>query len=1705
MDYYIKNIKTSVLNYIFILLLIQECKTVNIDNSLIKTITIAKDNFFIEKNDTIFHKDEKYKNFNFYKVDLSQIDLSEKNKYNFIRINISFKNQDIFSPLQIYVNTTLNDFMLLNDENELFMVDYNLNEKNPTIFLPKKYYESHKFFYFFVQSEIHTEYVYTVELIENENILIKGDNRFNIFFKPGKISIYYELPENGIRSGFLVVGLLTPNILEEQSKLLVNGFCRKDGIVIGKNYPYFINGVGTLIDSGELVKCQNKIILIEINNNLNKQIYAEFTTQYISEKGMIHAIDREIYINEVFTSIILSDKNNLFHNYKQCFKFNSKNTKSSYFNLIIRSIASELYISVSNKNYIKGSLISFSKIIKFKMANNINIDICIQNKNRYNAGLQAQIIENIDDLNINNYYYFTTGPILPLINGFPTDDSIKENKKMIYKVNVNAFYSSINANKYKDKIIKYHLIVNGLSKMKMYHLKCKIFKIPKNSNIIKNDNDNNICEIIDNISYEISNNIYLNYNYKIENLLYYEEYVLVECKNMNKECKFQIEVNVQDNYDTFPTQLFTRNNNDTISNDVEYFYSWIIKSNIETYKISISNRLKKGTKIYFILYMFSGDAEMAIYDYNNDKKMERVIQDAFYSSIGKKKLLLYEIKNQNQIYFREILLKISGISSGYYSVKYYIIEEKKEEKINSLPIEEFNLEKISFNDLQKVYSLKFPKNKNISDYIEIFDEYYITINTINCIIEASFMNKKYIGREIQILYKLKNFDNKLKISLKKLDSNTIYSNNNTEFCTYYISSNPIGYKENNIIISEGIIYSMTLTKNLNLISYIYPYVYNGNTISICLYKYNLEDLKISVLINGNTKLYDSILRNINYKKIMIFIGTLEKYCKNIKTNNYYKITYLEENYVNNFNFCPIHIKIELPNELKNYDESYKNYYQLEVFSNSQTPAYLKGNQIVFNSILANQYKLYAKKPEYINYYSDIGNDFPIEINLNFKYGYGEAVAKVMSRNEVDILPTWNKKVRLPTKEDNDKNNYLEYDYERNRFVIDEKYKKKCEDGCEVYIGIFCRETSSYLQVNDFFLILYKNNNRPINLFFNREINDYISKDFNEKYYISKLENENIDSLFFTFKSKYCKLCVILIKDKNINEDNIDITEYKNKKCDWEFNNESEILNKKEYMFNINMDNEKLKGNKLNKIKILSKIYTDIKDNTNNLYYSLKINRKQKDLPLIVKVDSTNNDMTILDNETGLGYYEIHIQDYQLIREIHIFVSSDELIIQNNIVLYAKVFSMEEYNNNGFNKKVIQSIINSNNGNLNSNIKNYLHLNLEGDNNDKIILLIVKCLCIDKLPKSINHYIRIMTSFYKSSLNTSIKSYNYKLYEVGIHPINFFIPLIDNKYSIIIINSIKGKGKIMINNKYEIIIDDAKNNYKIILDKEKNENFVSVTVYNNIKSLNSEDSFIFYIYLLFENMSNYIYQISPKKNNYIFYPNIDNIKDNNYFSFYYDFSYLFEYNRKKDIFNYIIFEIQFLNESFLIKDYNLFDINCSMINKENIINNKNIIEQNSLSDIYYNENSGYLYIIFNIDNNIVIDQTYNYKYFYISIKNNIIDYNNNDKYIPIKIKEIDDNNIKEIINNCIIIKKNSNNIYDFPDNKKEKNNNTKNEDGNIKETKKVNKIVISKKYIVIIIVVIILIILYMIRCYKKYYAKKSKDYKKMDIDLPMINH
>ena len=128
------------------------------------------------------------------------------------------------------------------------------------------------------------------------------------------------------------------------------------------------------------------------------------------------------------------------------------------------------------------------------------------------------------------------------------------------------------------------------------------------------------------------------------------------------------------------------------------------------------------------------------------------------------------------------------------------------------------------------------------------------------------MEKKYIGRETQIIFYQKNIQ-KSNLSIKIYDSDSHLKNDN-EFCIYYISGNSIGFQENSITINEGVLHSMTLNNKIDSITYKYPYPYDDNIVSISLYKFYKEDLKVRVNINGYYTTHFLTMRNIHFKKLV---------------------------------------------------------------------------------------------------------------------------------------------------------------------------------------------------------------------------------------------------------------------------------------------------------------------------------------------------------------------------------------------------------------------------------------------------------------------------------------------------------------------------------------------------------------------------------------------------------------------------------------------------------------------------------------------------------------------------------------------------------------------------------------------------------------------------------------------------------------------
>ena len=212
-------------------------------------------------------------------------------------------------------------------------------------------------------------------------------------------------------------------------------------------------------------------------------------------------------------------------------------------------------------------------------------------------------------------------------------------------------------------------------------------------------------------------------------------------------------------------------------------------------------------------------------------------------------------------------------------------------------------------------------------------------------------------------------------------------------CVYYLSANSVEFQRNTITINEGVVHTMTLNEKIDSVSYNYPYPYDDKFVSISLYKYYKGDLDIRVSINDKYTTNKMTMKNIYYKKIVIYSNVLKKHCSNSESSDITK-------YKDFINLCPINIYVSLPlkKDNKNNKER-KNKFKIEISSSGKTPSYIHNTEMRFESITAGQYYTSLKqKTKYIYYYTDMGkNEFPSEIVLNNRLGANELVAKIVKK------------------------------------------------------------------------------------------------------------------------------------------------------------------------------------------------------------------------------------------------------------------------------------------------------------------------------------------------------------------------------------------------------------------------------------------------------------------------------------------------------------------------------------------------------------------------------------------------------------------------------------------------------------------------------------------------------------------------------------
>ena len=140
--------------------------------------------------------------------------------------------------------------------------------------------------------------------------------------KTGDIELFYELKDD-FPKGYFLISLLNSGVIEDGKEVYLSAVCPlKSKESLGKYYPYFINGVGLLIDNNELINCKqdDKVFLkIILNNNSQKQLNIKFNSVYLNTKNNEEFVEKEIFENSVYTSFLLGkgETNKQYLKFKQ--------------------------------------------------------------------------------------------------------------------------------------------------------------------------------------------------------------------------------------------------------------------------------------------------------------------------------------------------------------------------------------------------------------------------------------------------------------------------------------------------------------------------------------------------------------------------------------------------------------------------------------------------------------------------------------------------------------------------------------------------------------------------------------------------------------------------------------------------------------------------------------------------------------------------------------------------------------------------------------------------------------------------------------------------------------------------------------------------------------------------------------------------------------------------------------------------------------------------------------------------------------------------------------------------------------------------------------------------------------------------------------------------------------------------------------------
>lgn len=340
-------------------------------------------------------------------------------------------------------------------------------------------------------------------------------------------------------------------------------------------------------------------------------------------------------------------------------------------------------------------------------------------------------------------------------------------------------------------------------------------------------------------------------------------------------------------------------------------------------------------------------------------------------------------------------------------------------------------------------------------------------------------------------------------------------------CLYYLSGNSL---DKELMLNEGVPHILTFNPKDDFVKFAYVYAHISADKNPCLIDIFFESKSVSFQVIISFEANQPMNKTDTGKKNLNTIVTQKEvllYDLISPQNILIPSSTLSKNCENNFS-CNIHIEVSLSGysnvESTINDDSFT--YKITARSNSLIPSYLKKGNVKHDYVLPNNYQYY---------YTNIKKNEAGQIILSSKSGTGILVGRIVKKNQPKEPNADYGNVVLPTIFNSD----LKYNKKANCLTFGVAETAMCEEGCEIYFGVYSENREKYKDtVNDFSILISTGN---INLNINEHFNGILDSTSKGLQYFTLEVPENLFhriGIILSFSSFYKGKLLVNVGDIN---------------------------------------------------------------------------------------------------------------------------------------------------------------------------------------------------------------------------------------------------------------------------------------------------------------------------------------------------------------------------------------------------------------------------------------------------------------------------------------------------------------------------------------------------------------------------------------------